>query len=121
MLRRIAGRGSALPSSPDGERSVPRVEAEDFQAHVTNSTGETLVYRYEDILRAVGRFIDEEQLVDVMIVQTETGVLVRGMRRPHPGARLASTFCERLFSKAEIAAILEEGRRRRGTGSKLFQ
>ena len=121
MLRRLTGRGSASPSAPDGEGSVPHVEAEVFQAHVTSSTGETLVYRYEDILRAVGRFIDEEQLTDVVIVQTETGVLVRGMRRPHAGTRLASTFCERLFSKAEIAAILEEGRRRRGTGSKLFQ
>ncbi|MCS7050334.1 MAG: hypothetical protein NZL87_01825 [Thermomicrobium sp.] len=82
---------------------------------------EVLVYRYEDLLRAVGRFIDDEQLQDVLIVQTEDGILVRGMQRPRAGGRLTPTFCERLFTKAEIAAILEEGRRRRGTGSKLFQ
>jgi len=119
MLRRLVGRGDEgqrtdkQPAEADGARSA--------QEQVRGASGELLVYRYEDILRAVGRFIDEQELQDVVIMQTEQGVLVRGMQRPRVGQRLTPTFCERLFTKEEIALILAEGRRRRGTGSKLFQ
>ncbi len=123
MLRRLTGRGAAARAEGRERDATPpndRTSSVDEES-VAGASGELLVYRYEDILRAVGRFIDEEQLQDVLILQTEQGVLVRGMQRPRPGARLVPTFCERLFTKAEIAAILEEGRRRRGTGSKLFR
>ncbi|MCX7622755.1 MAG: hypothetical protein RMK01_12220 [Thermomicrobium sp.] len=120
MLRRLVGGTSGEP-----ERRTPSSAGADGatagQEQVRGASGELLVYRYEDILRAVGRFIDEQELQDVVIYQTEQGVLVRGLQRPRPGQRLTPTFCERLFSREEIAAILEEGRRRRGTGSKLFQ
>ncbi len=123
MLRRLTGRGAlARAEERKPEDTTPTDYGQTLgEERVVTTSGEPLVFRYEDILRAVGRFIDEEQLQDVLIVQTEHGVLVRGMQRPRPGARLVPTFCERLFTKAEIAAILEEGRRRRGTGSKLFQ
>ncbi|MCX2728483.1 hypothetical protein OO015_13415 [Thermomicrobium sp. 4228-Ro] len=119
MLRRLVGRG-------DEETPRERQQAEPGgtrpeQEQVQSASGEVLVYRYEDILRAVGRFIDEQELQDVVIMQTEHGVFVRGIQRPRVGQRVTPRFCERLFTKAEIAAILEEGRRRRGTGSKLFQ
>ncbi len=119
MLRRLVGRNesSAAPARSTEPEPVGRAG----QEQVRGPSGELLVYRYEDILRAVGRFIDEQELQDVVIFQTEQGVLVRGFQRPRAGQRVAPTFCERLFSKEEIAAILEEGRRRRGTGSKLFQ
>jgi len=120
MLRRLVGRGDNV-SDPDTSRSGEPEGSRAGQERVRSASGEVLVYRYEDILRAVGRFIDEQELQDVVILQTEEGVLVRGMQRPRPGQGLVPTFCERLFTKEEIAAILEEGRRRRGTGSKLFQ
>jgi len=123
MLRRLTGRSAAARTEEREREGTPpndRASSVD-QESVATASGELLVYRYEDILRAVGRFIDAEQLQDVLILQTEHGVLQPGMPLPRPGARLVPTFCERLFTKAEIAAILEEGRRRRGTGSKLFQ
>lgn len=122
MLRRLTGRPASAPASEPAERSsATRPGSVTPTPAPSVGASEPLVYRYEDILRAVGRFIDEHELQDVVIVQTENGVLVRGVQRPRAGALLAPTFCERLFTKAEIAAILEEGRRRRGTGSKLFQ
>ncbi len=119
MLRRLVGRSDGDPTPARSTEPGPAGQA--GQEQVRGPSGELLVYRYEDILRAVGRFIDEQELQDVVIFQTEQGVLVRGIQRPRAGHRAVPTFCERLFSKEEIGAILEEGRRRRGTGSKLFQ
>lgn len=122
MLRRLIGRietGSASRSESE-EPGLPARASHPPDAEASFG-GEPVVYRYEDILRAVGHFIDEEGLQDVVILQTEAGVLVRGMRRSRAGSVVTPTLKERLFSKGEIAAILEEGRRRRGTGSKLFQ
>ncbi len=79
------------------------------------------LYRYEDILRAVGKFIDTHDLQDVVILQTEQGILLRGYRRPSARDPRPDSFVEKLFSMDEIAAIHEQSKRLRGTGSKLFQ
>lgn len=85
------------------------------------SSDESLVYRYEDVLRAIGHFIDEHDLQDVVILQTDEGILLRGYRRPRPGDPTPTSFINRTFTSEEIARIHEEAKQRRGTGSRLLQ
>ncbi len=82
---------------------------------------EPLVYRYEDVLRAIGHFIDEHDLQDVVILQTDEGIILRGYRRPRPGDPTPTSFISRTFTSEEIARIHEEAKQRRGTGSRLLQ
>jgi hypothetical protein len=79
------------------------------------------VYRYEDILRAIGHFIDEHDLQDVVILQTDQGILLRGYHRPRPGDPTPTSFVNHTFTSDEISRIHEASKRRRGTGSKLLR
>ncbi|MBX6341364.1 MAG: hypothetical protein IRY97_02815 [Thermomicrobiaceae bacterium] len=78
------------------------------------------LYRYEDILRAIGRYIDANQLQDVILLQSDEGILLRGFRRPRGGAH-GHTLVQHLFTPEELAAIDEAARKRRGAGSRLFR
>lgn len=82
-----------------------------------NHTG---LIRYEDILRAIGRYIDMHEIQDVILLQGEDGILLRGYRRSAeaPGGALI----QHLFTQADLNAIDEEARQRRGRGgtSRLF-
>ncbi|HET7037003.1 MAG TPA: hypothetical protein VFI42_15065 [Thermomicrobiaceae bacterium] len=77
-------------------------------------SGETgNLYRYEDILRAIGRYIDEHDLQDVVLVQLEQGILLRGQGvadDPRRGRRLI----EYLFDAEELRRIDERARQQRG-------
>ncbi|HUZ03150.1 MAG TPA: hypothetical protein VMU89_22620 [Thermomicrobiaceae bacterium] len=78
------------------------------------------VVRYEDILRAIGRYIDANSLQDVIVLQSPDGILLRGYRQPEMAQR-GPTLVQHLFTVADIATIDEEARKRRGTGSRLMQ
>jgi hypothetical protein len=77
--------------------------------------------RYEDILRAVGRFIDEQGLQDVVVVQASDKVRVHGFRNVSKRGVLTPQFFEHTFTSEEIRQIDEVARARRGTGSQLYQ
>jgi hypothetical protein len=68
----------------------------------------THLYRYEDILRAIGRYVDEHNLQDVVLVQLEGGILLRGLS----GRRLV----EHLFDAEELKRIDDEATRLRRSG-----
>jgi len=85
------------------------------------ASGQSGVYRYEDILRAVGHFIDEHDLQDVVIMQTDEGILLRGYHRPRPGDPTPTSFVNHTFTNDEIARIREASKQRRGRGSKLLR
>jgi hypothetical protein len=78
------------------------------------------LYRYEDILRAVGQFIDDEGIQDVIVMQKNDELHVHGYRNVSPSGGLNPVLVERRFSAEEIQQIDEESRRRRGTRSRLF-
>lgn len=77
------------------------------------------LYRYEDILRAIGRYIDKNNIQDVILLQSENGFLLRGYR-PAAAGRHGAAFIQYLFTPADLEAIDEEARQQRGTGSGLL-
>ncbi|MFO7271475.1 hypothetical protein [Sphaerobacter thermophilus] len=77
------------------------------------------LYRYEDILRAIGRYIDMNNIQDVILLQSEDGILLRGYR-PAAAGRHGPALIQYLFTPADLQAIDEEARQRRGTGSPLL-
>jgi hypothetical protein len=79
------------------------------------------LYRYEDILRSVGRFIDEQGLQDVVVLQTEDQIRVHGFRNVSQVGGLRPKYVEHTFTAEEIQEIDETSRARRGTGSGLYQ
>jgi hypothetical protein len=79
------------------------------------------LYRYEDILRAVGRFIDQEGIQDVIILQSSDSVKVHGYRNVSKAGGVNPVLIEHVFTSEDLAKIDEESRERRGTGSQLFR
>jgi hypothetical protein len=84
-----------------------------------NNPGSNL-YRYEDILRAIGKYIDEQELQDVVVLQAENEVQVHGYRNVSPAGALRPRLVQHTFTADDIRKIDEESRKRRGRGSRLF-
>lgn len=80
---------------------------------------ERRVYRYEDILRAVGRYVDQHDLQDVVVMQIEEGVLVRGVAPVSDRRSAGRQYVQHLFTQDDLEQIDEEARRRRGQGTRL--
>ena len=74
---------------------------------------------YEDVLRAIGHFIDEHSFKEVCIIELEEGILVRGLvySAHRAGARTISEAY--LFTNEDIDRILEEAyaQEQRGTSA----
>ncbi len=73
---------------------------------------------YEDVLRAIGHFIDEHSFKEVCIIELEEGILVRGLvySAHRAGARTISEAY--LFTNEDIDRILEEAYKRRSSGKR---
>ena len=78
------------------------------------------LHRYEDILRAVGRYVDEQGIQDVVVLQTDEEFEVHGYRNVSKSGGLRPKLIRHTFTAEEIKKIDEESRKRRGSGSKLF-
>lgn len=68
---------------------------------------------YEDIFRAIGYFIDQNNLKEVCIVELTEGFLVRGLHytTEHSGYQtISETF---LFTDDDLEQILEDAYKRR--------
>jgi len=87
------------------------------------------LFRYEDILRAIGRFIDDNGVQDVVLLQLESGILLRGLQPSSNkiGGELveqlftAKEMVEHVFSPDDLKRIQEAAKKKRGTGSFLFR
>ena len=70
--------------------------------------------RYEDLLRAIGGYIDQHGVTDVLITQIPQGVLLKGtvieQRHGAPAERITAV----MFSNDQIIEMLEESARKRG-------
>jgi hypothetical protein len=71
---------------------------------------------YEDVLRAIGYFIDQNNIKEVCIIELKEGLLVRGLRyaMERGGYHTISESC--LLTKKEHQNKLEEAYQRRNQG-----
>ncbi len=70
-------------------------------------------FEYEDVFRAIGYFIDQNNIKEVCVVDLKEGLLVRGMRltSEHSGYQMISeTF---LFTNEDLEQIVEDAYKRR--------
>jgi hypothetical protein len=87
---------------------------------IDTGRNEALVHvRYEDLMRAIGHYIDEHGLTDVLMTQIPDGVLLKGTMidrsRGGPVERITAV----LFTNQDVVALLEAASRRRGNTDRL--
>jgi hypothetical protein len=87
---------------------------------IDTGRGEALRHvRYEDLLRAVGNYIDHHGYTDVLITQIPDGVLLKGTVVDR-SARIANEKISAiLFTNEDIVALLDDSVRRRGQTDQL--
>lgn len=74
-------------------------------------------FRYEDVFRALGNYIDANQFKDVTIVETNEGFLIKGQAIQQTAESWASTPLSYLFTNDDLDAILEAAYNRRIRGA----
>lgn len=72
-------------------------------------------FRYEDVFRALGNYIDANLFKDVSILETPEGFLIKGQVVQELASGWASAPQTYLFTNEDLDAILEEAYGRRGT------
>ncbi len=74
--------------------------------------------RYEDTLRALGHYLDQERFTRILVVETPEGFLVKGyVASPGRDEEIVTLSPETLlFTDDDLVRLLEEAYRRRGTG-----
>jgi hypothetical protein len=70
---------------------------------------------YQDVLRALGLYLDEHRYTNVRILETEEGLVVQGVRR-QPDGTLSSTHESYLFNEQDLENILQVAYQRREQG-----
>jgi hypothetical protein len=70
---------------------------------------------YQDVLRALGLYLDEHQYTNVRILETEEGLVVQGVRRQADGT-LSSRHESYLFNEQDLENILQVAYQRREQG-----
>jgi hypothetical protein len=76
-------------------------------------------FRYEDVFRALGNYIDANLFKDVTIVETSEGFLIKGQVVQEVASGWTSTPQTYLFTNEDLDAILEEAYGRRDSSSDL--
>jgi hypothetical protein len=70
---------------------------------------------YQDVLRAVGRFIDANQFVGVRIIETEDGLILQGRPTPRSGKVKPGPQIETyLITDADLQELLRDAYAQRG-------
>lgn len=75
--------------------------------------------RYEDLLRAVGGYIDEHGFTDVLITQIPEGVLLKGTVIDRKNRAVNQRISAVLFTNEDVLRLLDESFKRRGDTDKL--
>lgn len=71
-------------------------------------------FRYEDVLRALGNYIDEHNFKDVTVLETAEGFLIKGQIIEESASGWSTHPQTYLFTNEDLDAILEEAYKRRG-------
>lgn len=74
--------------------------------------------RYEDLLRAIGHYIDTHAITDVVLTQIPEGVLLKGTVIERAGAGVAERVTSILFGPEDIERMVETYRQLRSGRSK---
>jgi hypothetical protein len=70
---------------------------------------------YQDVLRAVGRFVDAHQYIGIRIIETEDGLILQGRPAPHSGKAKPGPQIETyLITDADLQSLLREAYAQRG-------
>lgn len=70
--------------------------------------------RYEDLLRAIGGYIDEHGISDLVLTQIPDGVLVKGTAiEQRPGGPL-ERITAIVFTNDDVVTLLESSEKKRG-------
>lgn len=75
--------------------------------------------RYEDLLRAVGSYIDQHGFTDVLITQLPDGVLLKGTIIDRSKRSANERISAVLFTNDDVIALLDASARRRGSTDQL--
>ena len=75
--------------------------------------------RYEDLLRAVGSYIDQHGFTDVLVTQLPEGVLLKGTVIDRSNRFANERISAVLFTNDDVIALLEASARRRGSTDQL--
>lgn len=75
--------------------------------------------RYEDLLRAVGSYIDTHGFSDVLITQLPDGVLLKGTVIDRTKRSANERISAVLFTNDDVVALLDASARRRGSTDQL--
>ena len=77
---------------------------------------------YQDILRALGRFIDTNQYIGIRIIETEDGLIFQGRPSPRSGkAKPGAQMETYLITDADLQQLLHEAYAQRGHGGDAFR
>jgi len=72
---------------------------------------------YQDVLRALGRFIDLNHYMDIRIIETEEGLIFQGRTSPRSGrVRTGPQFDTFLITDDDLRRLLREAYDQRGKG-----
>ncbi|MBU0495764.1 MAG: hypothetical protein KKA73_24630 [Chloroflexi bacterium] len=68
---------------------------------------------YQDILRAIGHYVDQQQFSNVRVLETEEGIILQGtsVSRERRGEMKAETY---LLTAEDLESLLREAYARRG-------
>jgi hypothetical protein len=70
-------------------------------------------FRYEDVFRALGNYVDGNKFKDVTIVETAEGFLIKGQVVEETSDGWTSSPATYLFTNDDLDAILEQAYNRR--------
>ena len=75
---------------------------------------------YQDILRALGRFIDAHQYIDIRIIEAEDGLIFQGRPSPRSGKAKPGPQIETyLITDDDLQQLLRDAYAQRGKGSEF--
>ncbi len=75
---------------------------------------------YQDVLRALGRYIDLNNYIDIRIVETEEGVIFQGRPSPRSGrVKPGPQFETFLITDDDLRALLQDAYDQRGKTNQL--
>lgn len=69
---------------------------------------------YEDLLRAVGRFCDEEHMDEIAVVEFDRGIVLQGLEAEETAEGYYRRHVTYSWSFAELAEAIQKRKRLRG-------
>ena len=95
------------------------LETPDAQPFDTGRNDVLRHVRYEDVLRAVGSYIDQHGFADVVITQLPDGILLKGTVVDRTNRNANERIAAVLFTNDDVIELLDASERKRGSTDQL--